>query len=91
MSEKTIILRCQKCNSSKIYSVEFRTDYARPRKFCRVNDDEFYREDDFENNDFKNYEDEIEHDKPYYMSGHYCLTCDLFCNTYEDNKVGGQT
>lgn len=66
------MLRCQKCNGNKIYEVEFRTDYAKPRNFYPANKDLPIIEDD-----------EI----PYYMDGHYCIDCDSFCSVYNDMQT----
>ncbi len=70
--KENIMLRCQKCNSSKIYSVEFRTDYAKPRSFYPENMDSSAIEDE-----------EI----PYRMKGYYCMDCDSFCSIYDDTQV----
>lgn len=58
-------MKCMKCGSRRVYSVEFRTDYANARDFTPVNDN-------------LPYEPYIE--IPYRMNGYYCMDCDAFCN-----------
>jgi len=57
---------CRRCGGTRLYDLEFRTDYAKARKHDAVNPGSPELTDD---------------DVPYYVSGTFCMDCQSFCET----------
>ena len=57
---------CRRCGGTRLYEVEFRTDYATPRIFEPVNEGTPALPQE---------------DIPYRLSGTYCMDCQSFCDT----------
>lgn len=60
---------CCECGGKKLYSFEFRTDYACPRFYVRINESS---------------EEKSSEDSPYRMSGTYCEDCDEAVSTVDE-------
>lgn len=57
---------CRNCGGTNLYALEFRTDYAVPRKYGPVN---------------AGTPEITQDDVPYYVDGIYCMDCKSFCDT----------
>lgn len=67
-----IATTCVDCKGENVHSIEFRTDYAKPRAVSSVNQ----------------WVDEIKDDAiPYQLNGYYCHDCQTFCSVERNEAV----